>query len=92
MSTLKVANVHFESTGTNRIDYLNDNIIRLTTADSFSVVSGNLLIGRTDSTVGSRAKLDVNGAVNASAVLVNGTELTSGLSTGKAIAMVIVFG
>jgi hypothetical protein len=29
MSTLRVANVHFESTGSNRIDYTNDDIIRI---------------------------------------------------------------
>jgi hypothetical protein len=56
--------------------------------------SGNVLIGRAgvDSTVGQNVKLDVNGAVNASAVLVNGTAITPGISTGKAIAMAIVFG
>jgi hypothetical protein len=40
--------------------------------------SGNLLIGRTNSTVGQNVKLDVNGAVNASALLVNGTPITGG--------------
>jgi hypothetical protein len=35
--------------------------------------TGNLLIGRTTSTVGQNVKLDVNGAVNTSAILVNGT-------------------
>ncbi len=37
--------------------------------------SGNVLIGRTDSTVGQDVKLDVAGAVNASALLVNGSAL-----------------
>ena len=41
-------------------------------------ITGNVLIGRTDSTVGQNVLLDVAGAVNASAVLVNGTPLTSG--------------
>ena len=41
-------------------------------------ITGNVLIGRTDSTVGQNVRLDVAGAVNASAVLVNGTPLTSG--------------
>lgn len=54
--------------------------------------SGNVLINRADSTVGQDVKLDVNGAVNASAVLVNGTPIESGITTGKAIAMAIVFG
>ena len=40
--------------------------------------SGNVLINRTTSTVGLNTKLDINGAVNASAFLVNGVALTSG--------------
>jgi hypothetical protein len=51
--------------------------------------TGNVLVGRTTSTVGKNVKLDVNGAINASAVLVNGNEA---VTTGKAIAMAIVFG
>jgi hypothetical protein len=51
--------------------------------------SGNVLIGRTNSTVGQNVKLDVNGAVNASAVFANGSELST---TSKAIAMSIIFG
>jgi len=47
--------------------------------------SGNVLYGRTDSTVGQGVKLDIAGAVNASAFLVNGTALT----TGGAAAAVI---
>ena len=54
--------------------------------------SGNVLVGRTTSTVGQGIKLDVNGGINASAVLVNGSPIESGISTGKAIAMAIVFG
>lgn len=38
--------------------------------------TGNVLIGRTDSTVGQNVKLDVNGAINASAVLVNGQSVS----------------
>lgn len=52
-------------------------------------LTGNVLVGRTTSTVGNNVKLDVNGAINASAVLVNGNEA---VTTGKAIAMAIVFG
>jgi len=40
--------------------------------------SSNLLIGRTTSTVGLSTRLDVNGAVNASAFLVNGVALSGG--------------
>lgn len=35
--------------------------------------SGNLLIGRTNSTVGNNVKLDVNGAINASSIFINGS-------------------
>jgi hypothetical protein len=58
--------------------------------------SGNVLIGRTNSTVGNNVKLDVVGAVNASAFLVNGVALTSGggggVSNGKSIILSMVFG
>lgn len=40
--------------------------------------TGNVLIGRNNSTVGQNVKLDVVGAINASAVLVNGSPITSG--------------
>lgn len=92
MSTLKVANVHFDSAGTNRINYLDDNTIRFHTngAERLTLApSGNLTIGRTDSTIGQGVLLDVNGSVNASSVLLNGA---AAATTGKAIAMVIVFG
>lgn len=39
MSILKVANVHFEATGTNRIDYLGDDKVRITSANG-TVLSG----------------------------------------------------
>ena len=39
--------------------------------------SGNVLIGRTTSTVGQNVKLDVAGGVNSSILLVNGVEVTS---------------
>lgn len=47
--------------------------------------SGNLLIARTNSTVGQGVKVDVNGAINASAFLVNGTPLTSGTGGGNSV-------
>ena len=34
MSTIKVANVHFETTGSNRIDYRNDDVIYIVTANA----------------------------------------------------------
>ena len=40
--------------------------------------SGNLLIGRTSSTVGLGVKLDINGAINASAVYINGVAAGGG--------------
>jgi hypothetical protein len=49
----------------------------------FIDTNGNVVIGRTDSTVGQDVKLDVAGAINASAVLVNGTPLTSGTGGGS---------
>lgn len=42
--------------------------------------AGNVLIGRTTSTVGQGVDLDINGAVNASAYLVNGTAISSGIT------------
>ncbi len=52
--------------------------------------SGNVAIGRSSPTY----KLDVNGTVNASNILINGATITggSGITTGKAIAMAIIFG
>ena len=40
--------------------------------------TGNVTIGRTESTVGQRVKLDVAGAINASAILINGSAPISG--------------
>ena len=48
--------------------------------------TGNILIGRTDSTVGLRTKLDVNGAINASAYLINGSLLTVTVNIGNGTA------
>lgn len=48
--------------------------------------SGNVLIGRTTSTVGQAVKLDVAGAVNASALLVNGTAIDTGFASGTKLA------
>lgn len=40
--------------------------------------SGNVMIGRTTSTVGSGVKLDVNGGINAASVLINGAPAAKG--------------
>lgn len=50
--------------------------------------TGNLLVGRTNSTVGQRVKVDINGAINASAILVNGAPFTSGSVVNVAIDIV----
>lgn len=61
-----------------------DFVVRLmesgaTASERFRVAStGNVLINRTTSTVGLNTKLDINGAVNASAFLVNGVAVGSG--------------
>lgn len=47
--------------------------------------TGNVLVARSTSTVGNSVKLDVNGAVNASAFLVNGVALTSGGGGGASV-------
>ena len=52
--------------------------------------SGNVAIGREPTTY----KLDVNGTINAANILINGATIQggSGITTGKAIAMAIIFG
>lgn len=100
MSTISVAEVTTEnsttplnigtgnsSAGFIKLEAANSDIL-LSGSVKF-VSSGNVLIGRTDSTVGNNVKLDVNGAINASAVLIN---QTLAATVGKAIAMTIVFG
>lgn len=52
MSILKVANVHFNSTGTNRIDYLGDDKVRITSANGTVIV-------------GTSTPLQVVGSINA---------------------------
>ena len=65
MSTLQVANIQFETTGTNRIDFPS---------------GGNTIFFRSEN-----IDLTAN-------VLINGNAISSGITTGKAIAMAIVFG
>lgn len=93
--TIVSANLNFDDTLSTKITDPGANVMSFHTTQTERMRldnTGNVLVGRTDSTVGQRVRLDVAGAVNASAVLVNGTELAAGVSTGKAIAMVIVFG
>lgn len=76
MAILKVANIHFDAAGTTLIRANGANTITFNTSNSEDVridPLGNVLIGRTDSTVGQGVKLDVAGAINASAILINGS-------------------
>lgn len=88
MATLKVANIHFDAVGTTLIRANGANTLTFNTAGAEDVridATGNVLIGRTDSTVGQNVKLDVNGAINASAVLINGSVQVSGGNYVKTI-------
>lgn len=81
MAILKVANIHFDAAGTTLIRANGANTITFNTANAEDVridPLGNVLIGRTDSTVGQGVKLDVAGAINASAILINGSAPVSG--------------
>jgi hypothetical protein len=76
MAILKVANIHFDVTGSTRLQANGANVLTFVTGNTEDArfdASGNLLIGRVNSTVGQGVKLDVAGAINASAVLINGT-------------------
>jgi hypothetical protein len=89
MAILKVANIHFDAAGTTLIRANGANVLTFNTAGTEDVridATGNVLIGRTNSTVGQGVKLDVNGAINASAFLVNGT-LVSTISNTYATAV-----
>ena len=78
MAILKVANVHFDAAGTTRLQANGANVLTIVTGNAEDArfdASGNLLISRTNSTVGQGVKLDINGAINASAVLINGASV-----------------
>ena len=52
MSILKVANVHFESTGTVRINYTGNNVLRANASAGFQIPSGSSAGPTTDGSVG----------------------------------------
>lgn len=78
MPILKVANVHFDEAGSiiqraNGSDLtLSTNTIERIRLDSF----GNVLIGKTSSTVGNGVKIDVNGGISCNSLILPGS--TSG--------------
>lgn len=75
------ANLNFDTTRSTKIVDPVANTIAFHTAQAERVridPTGNLIIGRTNSTVGQNVRLDVNGAINASAVLVNGAAVGGG--------------
>ncbi len=91
MAILKVANIHFDTAGTTVIRANGANTLTFNTAgteDARIDPAGNVLIGRTNSTVGQGVKLDVNGAINASAVLVNGAPLQTTTLTSNVVISV----
>lgn len=91
MAILKVANIHFDAAGTSLVRANGANVITFQTASSERVrvdATGNVLIGRSSSTVGQGVKLDVAGAINASAVLVNGAPLQTTSMTSNVVISV----
>lgn len=75
------ANLNFDSTASTKIVDPAANTIAFHTAQTERIrfdSSGNVLINRTNSTVGQDVRLDVAGAINASAVLVNGSAISGG--------------
>ena len=70
MSTLKVANIHFEATGTNRVEYVANNI-------NFRTGGGNFTIS-----VGGTESLNVN----ASSVMISGANILSSVAAAATSA------
>ena len=70
MSTLKVANIHFEATGTNRVEYVANNI-------NFRMGGGNFTIS-----VGGTETLNVN----ASSVMISGANLLASVAAAATTA------
>jgi hypothetical protein len=97
MSTLKVANVHLDASGFNRIDYLNDNRVRIHAIDRISTFvantervtilsSGNVGINIVNPT----ALLHVNGeanirSLNISSIFAGGANV-AGINVSSAIS------
>lgn len=91
MAILKVANIHFDVAGTTVIRANGANTLTFNTSGAEDVRiddTGNVLIGRINSTVGNNVKLDVNGSINASAVLVNGAPLQTTTLTSNVVISV----
>lgn len=75
MSILKVANVHFEATGTNRIDYLGDDKVRITSANG-TVLSGatnDALLRITQTGTGDAIRVEDSANPDASPFVVDAT-------------------
>ena len=70
MSTLKVANIHFEATGTNRVEYVANNI-------NFRTGGGNFTIS-----VGGAESLNVN----ASSVMISGANILASVAAAATSA------
>lgn len=88
MAILKVANIHFDAAGTTVIRANGANTLTFNTAgteDARIDASGNVLIGRINSTVGNNVKLDVAGGVNASVILINGSSIVATLDGANVI-------
>lgn len=78
-------NLNFDSTASTKIVDPAANTLAFHTAQTERMRidnSGNVLIGRTTSTVGSGVKLDVAGAANASNILVNGNMVFTAANDG----------
>ena len=80
MAILKVANTFFDDSGNSRIQVSTANTIQVFTSDSERLrvdPSGNLLIGRTTSTIGAGVRLDIAGGVNAASFFINGSDIST---------------
>ena len=79
MAILKVANVHHDQSGFTRTQVSTANTYTIHTAGLERMridPSGNVLIGRTTSTVGNGVELDIAGSANAASYLANGVDIS----------------
>lgn len=86
MSVLKVANVHFESTGSNRLEYLNNQVQLKTSGGALSISVGGTEVVNANSTYVSVPSVNVVTSANATAVAV-GTLTVTGTYVDKANAV-----